>query len=123
MPSVDIRDLNIRYAGHPKYNSDRIIEDRTLEFVIQKLENVLFTNRGEVLGDPNFGANLEYYLWTTNVPVDKIKQEIINQINIYIPELNSMGFKINTELYEGTARDILMINMTIQDIPINFVIK
>lgn len=123
MPQADIRDLNIRGVGHPKYSSTRVIEDRTIEFVIQKLEVLLFTNKGDVLGDPDFGANLEYYLWTTNVPVAKIESEIKSQINKYIPELNSMQYSISTDIYEGTARDILQINIKIKDNNINFIIK
>jgi len=123
MPQADIRDLNIRGIGHPKYSSTRIIEDRTIEFVIQKLENVLFTNKGDVLGDPEFGANLEYYLWSTNVPVGNIESEIRSQIDKYIPELNSFQYTLSIDIYEGTAKDILQLNFKIKDSNINFLIK
>ncbi|MFW6225796.1 MAG: hypothetical protein ACOC3V_02405 [bacterium] len=123
MPRTDIKDLNIRGRNHPKYNSRRIIEDRTLEFTIQKLENVLFTNKGEVLGDPNFGCNLEYYLWSTNVPVSKIRNEIVNQINRYLPELNQIQYNLSIDILEGTYRDILQINITIKDTMANFVLR
>lgn len=123
MPQADIKDLNIRGVGHPKYSSTRVIEDRTIEFVVQKLENVLFTNKGDVLGDPNFGANLEYYLWTTNVPVSKIENEIKSQINTYIPELNSFQYTLSVDIYEGTVRDILQINIKIKDTNVNFIIR
>lgn len=123
MPNADIKDFNIRYSGHPKYNSKRVIEDRTVEFVVQKLENVLFTNKGEVMGDYNFGANLEYYLWSTKVPVSKIKNEIENQIKTYIPELAQFNYTLNVSIYQGTARDILSVDIKIKDTEVNFVIK
>lgn len=123
MPTADIKDFNIRYKGHPKYNENRIVEDRTMEFIIQKLEMVLFTNKGDVVDDYDFGANLEYYLWSTNVPVSKIKREVKKQIDKYIPELNSVDYTLETQIYEGTARDILQINITIRDVDVNFVIK
>ena len=123
MPQADIRDFNIRGKNHPKYSSTRVMEDRTIEFVVQKLENLLFTNRGDVLGDPDFGANLEYYLWTTNVPVAKIENEIRSQIEQYIPELNLMQYTLSVEIYEGTVRDILQINIKIKDTKVNFVVK
>ncbi len=123
MPQADIRDFNIRGKGHPKYSSTRVIEDRTIEFVVQKLENLLFTNKGDLLGDPDFGANLEYYLWTTNVPVAKIEAEIKNQITQYIPELNQMQYTLSVEIYEGTVRDILQLNFKIKDTKVNFVVK
>lgn len=123
MPTADIRDFNIRGKNHPKYSSTRVLEDRTIEFVVQKLENVLFTNKGDVLGDPDFGANLEYYLWSTSVPVGKIEQQIKNQIEIYIPELKTFQYTLAVEIYEGTVRDILQVNIKIKDTKVNFVVR
>jgi hypothetical protein len=123
MPSANIVDFNIRGINHPKYNSRRILEDRPIEFVVQKLENILFTNKGDVLGDPNFGSNLEYYLWSTNVPTSKIKREIEDQINIYLNELNRYDYEFSVDLYEGTVRDILYVNFKIRDVDINFVLS
>lgn len=122
MINSDIRDLNIRGEGHPKYKSNRIIEDRKIEVVVQKLENILFTNKGELLGDDNFGCNLEYYLWSTKVPVSKIQREIEEQIQTYIPELTSTyEYEINLNLFQGTQRDILYINIKIIDNEFTFV--
>lgn len=123
MPKANIKDLNIRGDEHPKYNDRRIIEDRPIEFIVQKLENILFTNKGDVLGDPNFGANLEYYLWSTNVPVSKLKTEINYQITEYLNELNSYDYEFELSLYEGTIRDILYINFRIKDVDVDFVIS
>lgn len=123
MPTADIKDFNIRYKGHPKYNINRIVEDRTMEFIIQKLEMVLMTNKGEVMDDYDFGANLEYYLWSTKVPVNKIENEIQEQINIYIPEMNKLDYTINIELFQGTIRDILKVNIKIKESELNFILK
>lgn len=123
MPQADIRDFNIRGVGHPKYSSTRVLEDRTIEFVVQKLENVLFSNKGDVLGDPDFGANLEYYLWSTSVPVSKIETEIRQQIGRYIPELSLYQYTLSVDIYEGTYRDILQVNIKIKDTNVNFVIR
>jgi hypothetical protein len=123
MPTANIKDLNIRGREHPKYNDRRIIEDRPIEFIVQKLENILFTNQGDVLGDPNFGANLEYYLWSTNVPATRIEKEIQDQIDIYLDELNTYDYEFNVELFEGTVRDILFVNFRIRDVDVDFVIS
>lgn len=121
MINTDIRDLNIRWVGHPKYKSDRVIEDRKIEVLIQKLEVVLFTNKGDVLGDPNFGSNLEYYLWSTTVPVNRMERDIQEQIDTYVKELNDYEYTLSLDLFEGTYRDILYINIKIKDNEFNFV--
>ena len=123
MPTANIKDFNTRGVEHPKYNSKRILEDRPIEFIIQKLENILFTNKGDVLGDPNFGANLEYYLWSTRVPSSKLQREIEDQITIYVKELNEFDYEFSIELLEGTIRDILHVNFKIRDVDVDFVIS
>ena len=123
MSSLNSRDLNIRYNGHPKYNQYRVLEDRPIELIIQKLEMLLLTNRGDVLGDPNFGCNLEHHLWRTDTPNDSIQKNIYEQIYTYIPEINNYKFSVKVELYEGTVRDIMNINIKIEDNAVNFLMK
>jgi len=119
----DYKDINIRYVGHPKYLSTRVLEDRMIEVIIQKLEMILFTRKGEVLGQPNLGCDIEYYLWSTNVPANKIKKEINDQIIEFIPELTQMNYNVELKLYQGTLRDIMYINIYILDYSINFIFQ
>ena len=116
----DIKDLNIRYKGHPKYNSTKIDESDELETLIQKIEMVLKTNQGEIMTEPELGANLEYYLWQTKVPAETIKSNLIDQFNRFIPELVNYNYKIDTRIYRGTKRDILYIDIVVGKIKINY---
>ena len=47
MALKDVKDFVIRYPGHPKYDPNRIIEDDDVEVIVQKLEMLLFTTKGE----------------------------------------------------------------------------
>lgn len=123
MALKDIKDLVIRYPGHPKYEEDRIVEDDEIEAIVQKLEMILFTNKGEVLGDVNIGANLEYYLWQTRITTGNLKNKIQEQIVTYIPELINLGYTLDLILYEGTLRDILYLNFVIQGYNIDFIFE
>ena len=117
----DVRDLVIRYPGHPKYQPDRIIEDDEIEVIVQKLEMILFTNKGEVLGDTQIGVNLEYYLWQTKVTTGNLKSKVEEQISAYIPELIALGYTFNINLYEGTLRDILYLSFVVKGYNIEFI--
>lgn len=119
----DVKDINLRYQGHPKYVSSKLEEDLPIEVITQKLEMILYTNKGEVLSDPDLGVNLEYYLWSTSVPMDFIKMEIASQVAKYIPELVSMGYSLDLQIYKGTERDILYININLSDKNINFIFQ
>lgn len=123
MALKDVKDFVIRYDGHPKYQSDRIIEDDEIEVIVQKLEMILFTNKGEVLGDVELGVNLEYYLWQTRVTSGNLKNKVEEQISEYIPELSSLGYDLDVVLYEGTLRDILYLNFIIKGYNIDFVFE
>jgi phage baseplate assembly protein W len=119
----DTKDLVIRYDGHPKYEIDRIIEDDEVEVIVQKLEMILFTNKGEVLGDVEIGCNLEYYLWETRITTGNLKSKVEEQISMYIPELINLGYEFSVELYEGTLQDILYLNFVIKGYNIEFVFE
>lgn len=123
MALKDVKDLVIRYRGHPKYEPGRVIEDNEIEVIVQKLEMILFTNKGEVLGDIDIGANLDYYLWQTRVTTGNLKSKIEEQISKYIPELNLIGYTLELFLYEGTLRDILYLDFVISGYNIEFIFE
>jgi hypothetical protein len=110
----DLKDFPIRFPGHPKFNSKKIVETDPIETITQKLELLLFTNKGEILGNPLYGADLEKYLWETQLAVDVIDRDLRSQINIYIPELNKMGYYLEINLFDGDIRDIMQINFNIK---------
>ena len=101
----------------------KIIENNAVEVIVQKLEMILFTNKNEILGQEgvNVGADLEFYLWNTNVSNDILKSKVVQQINQYVPELNLMGYTFDLVLYEGTVKDIMELKFVIQGYNINFV--
>lgn len=121
----NISDFVIRYKGHSKYNSTNIIENSPIEVIVQKLENLLFTNKYEVMGTAGFnmGADIEYMLWETKIPNHIIKQRIKQQISSYIPELDVMGYDMSERIYEGKngENDILSLDFIIKGYNISFV--
>jgi hypothetical protein len=120
---LDFKDLYIKYDGHPRFHSERIVEDDVLEVIVQKLEMVLFTMKGDLYGGQNLGTNLEYYLWETKLPVGDIKNVVVEQIDNYIPELNEIGYDFTVNLYEGTYRDILYLNFVIKGYNFEMLLK
>ena len=110
---ADYRDINIKWPGYPNYNPNQIIEDDAVNVVVQKLNMLLFTNTGENYGDPNMGCNLEFYLCQTNVPSTMIEDNIRKQITTYIPELDSMGYTLTIDMYQGSEQDQMYLNFVI----------
>lgn len=120
---LDFKDLYTKYDGHPRFHSNTIVEDDVVEVIVQKLENVLFTNKGDLYGEQNMGCNLEYFLWQTKLPVNDIRSIIVEQLNTYLPEINELGYDFTIELFEGTYRDILYLNFVIKGYNFEMLLK
>lgn len=118
----DVKDLVIRYDGHPKYLENKIVEDDEVNVIVQKLEMILFTNNTDVIGD-DVGIGLEYYLWKTKISVSSIENKIRENVNIYIPELNQLGYNLSVNIFNGAYRDIMYVNFVIKGYNIDFVFE
>lgn len=117
MASIDFKDFYIKYQGHPKYNSNVIIEQDIINVVIQKYELLLFTNKGEVLGEPDFGADLEKYLFQTRVSATFVEDEINRQIVRYIPELIEMNYRLEVAFVKDieSYQEAMFVYFTLAD--------
>lgn len=61
----------------------------TTKSVVESLNSLLKTNRGELLGDPNYGTNIHKMLFDikSSENVSEIKSEIVDSIHQYIPQI------------------------------------
>jgi hypothetical protein len=115
--AFDFTDFYILYQGQPKYDSTELIEDELIRVIVQKYQMVIFTNKGEVLGDPDFGANLEEILFEFRVSEDYVKGKIQEQIEDYIPEMLGSSYNLQIVFVQDPEnfQDMMFINLTIAD--------
>ena len=114
---IDFIDFYILGPDDPTYNPNYIVQDDIIKVIIQKYKTILFTNKGDVLGDPNFGADLELLLFETKVSEEFVTTTIVDQINTYIPELISMNYTLQVvfEQDPNNYQDIMYIYFNIAD--------
>ena len=117
----DFKSFYIKYPGHPGYNSNEVIVDNPTDVIVNKVEMILFTNKGEVYGQPDLGADLYRYLHETYVPTDFIEDQIRSQFNKFIPEMSETTYSLELTLLPGTFGDILYVDFTIDDRKVNAV--
>lgn len=117
MASIDFTDFYILYKNHPRFSPNEIIEDEVIRVIIQKYEMVLFTNKGEVLGNPNFGANLLELLYETKVSESYVRETINDQIADYIPELLNTNYTLDVTFVQDPSnfQDIMFVNLKVSD--------
>lgn len=120
----DISDLYIKSPTDPNYDENMIETTSFIDTVISKLYLILFTQRGEVFGQPNFGADIPKYLWKTKFPADQIKADIIQQISLYIPELSSNDYSVNVYILpSNTNYDIAVVSVNLGISSVNALFK
>jgi hypothetical protein len=103
MPS-DFTDFYILYPGHPRFTDAKIIEDDVISVIIQKWQMILFTNKGDVFGLPNFGGDLVELLHETRLSAEVIEGDLGQQILAYIPEITGLPYSLKVNIYEDPER-------------------
>lgn len=107
----DISDIYIKGSKDPLFEANVVENVTFIDTVISKLHMILFTNKGDVLGDPNFGASIPNFLWKTRFPASTIKEDIEEQIKTYVPELSKGLYTLNVFILPGTVADIAVVQI------------
>lgn len=117
MAEFDFRELYIGYKGHPRFTINKIIVDDIIRVIVQKYEMILFTNKGELFGDPDFGCDLERLLFETKISAFAVKKIIKQQIAEYITELTNINYSLEVKFEEDPEnyQDVMIINFTLAD--------
>jgi hypothetical protein len=115
MAAFNFIDFYIGYPGHPNFRDPELIEDDLIRVIIQKYEMIVFTNKGEVLCEPNFGADLTLLLHETRLSATAIQAEIRAQIADYIPEIEGIDYELLVEFFDHPSRhmEYMVINFQI----------
>ena len=115
--AFDFSDFYIEYPGHPRFNDTQIIEDDVIRVIIQKWELMIFTNKGELFCNPEFGGDLPKYLHETRLSAETIESELRSQVGEYIQELESINYTLKVNFYEDPERyqEYMEINFQISD--------
>lgn len=115
--TFDFSDCYILYEGVPKYNSAELIEDDLIRVIIQKYHIIVFTKKGEVLGFPELGANLDELLYETSVSEETVRELIVEQLNDYVPEIFNANFDVRVVFVQDpyNYQDAMLINFTINE--------
>jgi hypothetical protein len=107
----DISDIYIKGKFDPNYDSFRVENVTYIDTVVAKIYMILMTNKGDILGSPDFGADIPKYLWKTKFPASTIESSIIEQFAQHIPELSVGDYKVSVYILPGKTQDIGVVNI------------
>jgi hypothetical protein len=115
---AQLRDIYFRDQNDPKFRADKVEVTDDLEATIQQIMMTIFTRKGEVLGEPNFGLNLDNYLFEFDVDPTSLSRAAQDQIYNYVTETRKRRITIEPSVYPDTVsnRDILVLLIDIPEI-------
>ena len=99
----------------------------TKEQIKSNLINLLLTDNGERIMNPNFGCNLRRFLFSgiTNDNVETLKNSILDSINTFIPEISVQNIILvpnnDYNLVSITVDYLLSISQTPDQVTVQFV--
>lgn len=93
--------------------SNRLETGNAVEALLTKIKMILYTSKGDVLGEYDLGINLERLLFELNFNEDELRQDIYTQIGLYAPDSVNYNIKVDVNFVPGEVRDIAYINIYI----------
>ena len=111
-----LKEIYFRDPTDPKYNSKKLETSSNLESVLNKIRMLLYTNRGEVLGEPDLGMDLEDYLFQFGFDESELRNRFNSQINQYVPEARDFKISIDMDVETDSVQNhvYIYINIALQ---------
>lgn len=105
----------IKNIEDPGFDQNSIQIDEELNMLTTQIEMCLFTRKGEVLGDAEFGANLEDYVYSLQYNDSMLKNVIEDQFNRYIPLAKKYNTRVSVDFLSREAVNVAFVDITIDD--------
>jgi hypothetical protein len=103
----------VKNIGEPNYKPNEMQSDAELELLLTQISTLLFTRKGEVLGDPGFGANLEDYVYELRYNDYQLKTVIDYQLSEYVPLASKYNVDISIEVVDDVSNHIVFLDITV----------
>ena len=110
-----IKEIYLRDETDPYYDPTMIDFANEVEDVITQIKMVLGTDPGQVLGDYEFGVDLDYMVFGTRKNAEQVTEQIRKQIQSYVKH----GPNISIDCQTNFGKDWKGRDYAIVDIYIN----
>lgn len=109
-------DIYSRGADESKYDPNIIEVSDDLSQLILKIENVLFTRKGDVLGVPDFGCNLEDLVFSLVLNESVIQHRINSQIQSYcLGDNNRYNIDTRVSFFNSDGKNGALVDIYINE--------
>lgn len=103
----------VRSLTDPNFKPNKLQQDDDISLLLTQLETILFTTRGSVLSDLDFGCNLESYVYELRYNDYLIKNAINAQINKYVPLAKKYPVTVDVDITTEVDRHVLFVDVRV----------
>jgi hypothetical protein len=108
-------ELYIKTIGDPNFRYDQMQVDEDIQLLLTQIETLIFTAKGDVMGVPDFGLNLEDYVYSFMYNDDMLKGVVSNAISQYIPLSKKYPVDVNVEYTTESERNAVYIDIVVDN--------
>jgi hypothetical protein len=108
-----LKELYLRDPSDPYYNPEILEHSSEIEALVGEIRMILFTKQGDVLGNYDFGFNLEDKLFLFNLNETDIRNKLLTTILETCPDAAVFNTDISVQFFRGSVRDICLIDIFI----------
>lgn len=106
-------ELYIKKVGDPNFDPEQLQADEDIQMLLTQIETLIFTNKGEVLGNPEFGLNIDDYVYSFRYNDTMLQSMIADGIYRYCPLSYKYPVNVSVEFTPETERNMVFIDITI----------
>ena len=110
-----LRDIYAIPEEEPRFKEDALEITGELDEIIQQVDMILFTNKGDVLCMPEFGCDLGRYLLETTYNERLIKNIIMDQINSFIYLDGSYNVDVDVQFVQWKYNVAMIVDLNINN--------
>jgi len=110
-----LKDIYVIPEEEPRFKEDVLEVTSELDEIIQQVDMILFTNKGDVLCMPEFGCNLGRYLFDTTFNEQQIRQIVIDQINNFIYMDGSYKVDVDVQFVKWDYNVAMVVDLNINN--------
>ena len=110
-----LKEIYTRNSTDPKFNDEILEHSDELENLLGQIRMIMYTKQGDVLGDTNFGFNLEDQLFLFELNANDIKNKLMEMIQNYCPDARKYNLSIEVQFFKGSVRDACLIDILVDN--------
>jgi hypothetical protein len=103
----------IKKDGDPRFDVGQMEIDGDIAEILIQIETLLFTTKGSVLGDPDFGLDLDDYVYSFRYNDNMLVKAVSEAITRFVPLSKKYRVDVTVDFTEEVDRHLVFISIVI----------